>query len=481
MAMTVLTIKEMREWETATWAAGQTEAEVIRRVGRSVAVKALAMTRPEDSILVLAGKGHNGDDARAAVETLDARTVRVLDVSSPETDLAALEKALQEEPALIIDGLFGIGLNRVLSGPWQKIIATVNAANVPVLAVDVPSGLNADTGEIFGAAIEADVTLTVGAPKTGLLAAQAWPFVGRLEVADQTGLVPCPVKGEVQWTLPSDFRRFPPSRPAAGHKGDFGHLYIIAGSLGCHGAAVLATRGAQRAQPGLTTLLTQDNVYAVIASQLQSAMVSAWQPEPKFPASVTGLLVGPGMAARNVAETFRPHIQHWWRDLPHPVVVDASGLDCLASGPVRGKAARVITPHPGEAARLLNWSTQKVQGGRLETLRELSKKYGHCWVVLKGHQTLIGRHEGEVFVNGSGNPHLAQGGSGDLLGGFIAGLLAQPPLQSDAATTLRFAVWEHGAAADRLQATRSNWVVEDLAAEIGDSRARQCSQSARLV
>jgi NAD(P)H-hydrate epimerase len=460
----------MREWETATWATGQTEAEVIRRVGKCLAVRARKLTRDQDLILILAGKGHNGDDARAAREYLPDRQVRRLDLLQPEADREPLTAALRESPALIIDGLFGIGLNRPLAEPWQRIIAAVNAAKLPVLAVDVPSGLNADTGGSYGAAIEAEITLTVGAPKSGLLAAPAWPFVGRLEVAEDVGLIPCPLKSDLIWTQVEDFKHFPPRRPVAGHKGSFGHVAIVAGSLGYHGAAVLATRGAQRAQPGLTTLFTQENVYPLVASQLQSAMVQVWRPETKFPDNLTALLVGPGLAAREAGENMRRSLYHWWRDLDCPVVVDASGLDLLASGPGTKRIGRVMTPHPGEAARLLNWTTQKVQDNRLAAVRELSQKYGRCWVVLKGHQTLIGHCDGEVYVNSSGNPQLAQGGSGDLLAGFLAGLLAQSALQADVATTLRYAVWQHGAAADNLRATRPNWTIEDLANEIGNAR-----------
>jgi NAD(P)H-hydrate epimerase len=163
-------------------------------------------------------------------------------------------------------------------------------------------------------------------------------------------------------------------------------------------------------------------------------------------------------------------VQLWWRDAKFPVIVDASALDLLAAGPLGKQLQRVITPHLGEAARLLKWAIQRVQADRVTALRELSKRYGNCWVVLKGYQTLTGRSEGGIFVNSSGNPHLAQGGSGDLLSGFIAGLLAQPALQADLAQTLRYAVWQHGAAADRLQAARANWMVEDLALEIGNVR-----------
>jgi ADP-dependent NAD(P)H-hydrate dehydratase / NAD(P)H-hydrate epimerase len=500
MAVPVISIAAMREWESATWAAGQTEAEVIRRVGHRVAARAGELTSNGDSILILAGKGHNGDDARAAATHLQNRKVKVLELLSPETDLPALEAALKEnpasrdlnprwdasrgeassarsasgptrlcQPALIIDGLFGIGLNRPLSEAWQKIIFSVNAAKIPVLAVDLPSGLNADTGEHFGAAIEAAVTLTVGAPKIGMLAPPASKFVGRLEVAGDIGLVPCPLAGELNWTLADDFENFPPRRGIDAHKGTFGHLAIIAGSLGYHGAAVLATRGALRAQPGLVTLFTQENIYFAVATQLQSAMLSLLGPAQKFPETTTALLAGPGLAVREVQDKLRISLQHWWRDLGCPVAIDASALDLLAVGPVAKNLIRVITPHPGEAARLLGWTPQKVQAGRLAALRELSRKFGNCWVVLKGHHTLIGRAEGEVFVNSSGNPHLAQGGSGDLLSGFIAGLLAQPALQSDVGKTLRYAVWQHGAAADKLQNARANWTIEDLAAEIGNA------------
>jgi NAD(P)H-hydrate epimerase len=460
----------MRQWEAASWAVGQTESEVIRRVGQAVGLRASELTAPNEPILVLAGKGHNGDDARAAMDSLGGRQAKLLNLSAPETDLPALESALREEPALIIDGLFGIGLNRPLEEPWQKIIAAVNTADIPVLAVDVPSGLNADTGEVLGVAIKAAVTLTVGAPKTGLLALAAGPYVGRLEVTGDIGLLPCPLKGEIVWTEAADFRRLPPRRPVAAHKGSFGHAAIVAGSLGYHGAAVLATRGAQRAQPGLTTVFTQENVYLSIASQLQSAMVSIWRPQIELPPSLSALLVGPGLAAPDAAEALRQSVQRWWRDLEQPMIVDASALDFLASGSFRKNACRVITPHPGEAARLLNSTPQKVQANRVSSLRELSHAYGNCWVVLKGHQTLIGQSEGPIFLSSSGNPHLAQGGSGDLLSGFIAGLLAQPALGTDVALTLRYAVWQHGLAADKLQKTRTNWIIEDLADEIGNAR-----------
>jgi len=474
MPVPVVNLAQMREWERATWAAGQTEAEVIRRVGEKIAGLALRLSRPGDAILILAGKGHNGDDARAAREHLRDRRVEMLDAAAPENDLSKLETALRSRPALIIDGLFGIGLDRPLDDGWKKFITAVNESKIPVLAVDVPSGLNADSGQPQGAAIEAAVTLTVGAPKIGLLQPDAWPFVGRLEVAENVGLIACPHQGELYWTLPDDFTGFPPRRGVASHKGSFGHLVIIAGSFGFHGAAVLAARAAQHAQPGLITLFPQEPVFHVVASQLQAVMVNVWKPETKIPESASALLIGPGMVASEFAEELKTLTRRSWRRLvrnaPLPMIVDASALDWLVPHALAKTEIRVVTPHPGEAARLLGKTVPQVQANRLHAVREISHRFGDCWVVLKGHQTLVGRSTGEIFVNSSGNPHLAQGGSGDVLAGFIAGLLAQPALQADAGKTLRFAVWLHGATADALQAARTNWVIEDLVAELGRGR-----------
>ena len=470
MSVPIINIAQMREWENLTWATGRTEAEVIRRVGREIARHAQKLTRANDAILILAGKGNNGNDARAAQEFLEGRKTELLEVIAPENYLPALETALRQKPALIIDGLFGIGLNRALDDGWKKFIALVNGSKIPVLAVDVPSGLNAETGENFGAVIEAAVTLTVGAPKTGLLAQNAWPFVGRLEIADDVGLIPCPHVTELNWTLPDDFENFPPQRAVAAHKGSFGHLAIVAGSFGFHGAGILAARGAQRAQPGLVTLFTQENVYHAIAAQLQSVMVNVWTPSKDLLAAARAVLVGPGLAAPNLPVEMKPIVRRLWRDVELPLIVDASVLDWLAPHVLSKELVRVVTPHPGEAAQMLSSTAQKVQANRPQALREISKRFGNCWVVLKGNQTLVGRSEGEIFVNPSGNPHLAQGGSGDTLSGFIAGLLAQPALQADVGKTIRYAVWQHGAAADKLQSGRKNWTVEDLIGELGNAR-----------
>jgi NAD(P)H-hydrate epimerase len=309
----------------------------------------------------------------------------------------------------------------------------------------------------------------MGAVKQGLLKANAWPFVGRLTVAPDIGLVPYPFSTEINWVVAEDFVGFPPLRAVATHKGSFGHLVIVAGSPGYHGAAVLCARGAQRAQPGLITLITAHEVYEPVAAQLQSVMVQTWRDGIQLPETCTAVAVGPGLAAASVPEQVKEFTRKLWQESPLPLIVDASALPWLPAGACPSNAVRVVTPHPGEAARMLNKSALQVQADRPLAVRDLSRQWGHCHVVLKGHQTMVGRSRGDLFVNSTGNPQLAQGGSGDLLAGYLGGLLAQPALQEDPAKTVRYAVWQHGASADRLGEQKSNWTIEDLAAMLGAS------------
>jgi NAD(P)H-hydrate epimerase len=184
----------------------------------------------------------------------------------------------------------------------------------------------------------------------------------------------------------------------------------------------------------------------------------------------TALVAGPGLATPEATEALTAPLRKLWVNLHQPVVVDASALDWLPMSPVISHSPRVITPHPGEAGRLMNGSAEAVQADRVRAVRQISSRFGNCWVVLKGRHTLIGRSEGEIHVNPSGNAGLAQGGSGDLLAGYLAGLLAQPQLAGDPLTATRYAVWQHGAAADRLSASQPNWTVEELAEHLGLAR-----------
>jgi hydroxyethylthiazole kinase-like uncharacterized protein yjeF len=382
--------------------------------------------------------------------------------------LEELSHLLEKRPSLVIDGLFGIGLSRPLDHKWTELIESVNNSGIPVLSVDVPSGLNAETGEPQNIAITATATLTLAAPKEGLLLPSSYPFVGKLIVAPEIGLVRCPHTSDSQWTLAEDFADFPPVRRVDGHKGTFGHAAIFAGSEGYHGAAVLSSRGALRARPGLVSVFCDKAVYFPVAAQSQAAMVHSFG-GARLPESCTAMVIGPGLAHADLGEDWKEFTNDQWQNFPMPVIVDASALDWIKPGSTPLNSRRVLTPHPGEAARLLGTKTSFVQENRVSALREISSKFGNCWVVLKGHQTLIGRNTGEVYVNSSGDSYLAQGGSGDVLAGFLGGLLAQPKLQANPLKTIRYAVWAHGCAAERLTDAGRTWTVEDLLQRVGDT------------
>jgi hydroxyethylthiazole kinase-like uncharacterized protein yjeF len=449
MSCPILTVKQMRDWESSTWHTGQTEQAVIARVGSVIARRVKELFPEETRILIIAGKGNNGNDARQACPHLGDFEVELLEINDPTKQLPDLKKSLAQQPGLVIDALFGIGLNRPLNQAWMSVIETINSADSSfVLSVDSPSGMNCDTGLPEGAAIRADTTLTFGAPKTGLLRNTAWPFVGRLEVAPEIGLTACTAESKLQWSLQQDFQHVVPTRRAASHKGSYGHLVIFAGSPGYHGAAVLAARGAQSAHPGLITVVTTKKAYGPVASQLQSAMVRPWDSKWRLPENATAVLFGPGLADDNVPSSLRKLVQSIWRSAKYPVVADASGLDWLPQKNTKTPGTRVVTPHPGEAARLLKQTIGAIQKNRPDAALKLSKKLGSALVVLKGHQTLVGSATGNLFFNGTGSPMLAQGGSGDVLAGYLAGLLAQPDLQNDALLTTRYAVWRHGKTAE---------------------------------
>ncbi|WCJ59221.1 NAD(P)H-hydrate dehydratase [Fontisphaera persica] len=472
MPVPVISIAQMREWENQSWAAGRSEAEVIHQAGAALARELQCWWKPHEPLLILAGRGHNGDDARAAAECFPPEKVTLLNVHDPAEALSGFKAARQRHaktPGWIVDGLFGIGLNRPLGDAWRTLVEEINASGWPVAAVDVPSGLDADTGQPLGAAVRATLTVTFGAPKWGLLQPTAAEYTGRLQVAPEIGLVPCPFAGKVQWTLAEDFAGFPPLRPIHGHKGSFGHLGIVAGSPGYHGAAVLAALGAQKAQPGLITVATMEGTYLPIAAQLRSPMVTVWTPHTFEQKPCNAWLMGPGLAGALEHRDLKEALQALWRDFPGPVVADASALDMLAPGPSAG--LRVLTPHPGEAARLLKCPVAEVLRDRCAAAQALEELFPGACIVLKGWLTLVHERKSGTFLNPTGNPHLAQGGSGDLLAGYLAGWLAQPLAASQALTAIRYAVWEHGAAADRLQRRGAAWTMDNLAAELGAGKS----------
>jgi len=455
----ILTVEEMRAWEQATWDAGITEEVVIETVGQKLARIINKITRSRDRILLVAGKGNNGEDVRKTLPNLDRRKVQLLSISDAPLALGELKTALETRPDWVVDGLFGIGLDRPLEGAWREMVEAINASPCRVISVDTPSGLSGSDGRALGVTIQSDITVTLGAVKAGLISGPDIDAVGQLLCESDIGLVPCPTKETpLQWVDASAFESYPPRRRPSSHKGTYGHVVILGGSLGFHGAAVLAAKAATKARPGLVSVSTSPQVWMPIATQLSTQMVRLW--EHPTPEKTSCIVAGPGMAGAEVDSSVKNGICGFWQKSQIAMVADASALDWLPPHE-ECPGIRVVTPHPGEAARMLGISTAAVEANRVDAVRRISRKLGNCIVVLKGRFTLVGTSEGPVTVNGSGNPSLAQGGSGDLLAGFLGGLLAQKELAKDPLKTVRYGVWRHGHVADRLEARNSHWTLDN--------------------
>ena len=465
MPLPILSVAQVRDWEKRTWDAGIAVESVIEQAGQAVGRLATQVTQSADSILLLIGKGNNGSDARVAARHLGDRKVAVLEVADPVVDLDALKHHLGENPVLVVDGLFGIGLNRDLDKHWQQFIQCINESDAPVLSVDCPSGLDADNGQARGAVIEAAITLCLGCLKPGLLANSAAHCVGRLRIASRIGLKDPAPEADSYWVTEQDMRGLSPQRDPVSHKGIHGHVGIIGGSTGYHGAPILAGYAGLRAQPGLVSIFTP--VYQPVSAQCQSIMVHPWDRNCVETLSrTTALVAGPGLAGGDVEDSLRQTVLNLWNESSKPMVVDASALDWLPRGAPDSEAFRLLTPHPGEAARLLGCSPEKVESGRVRAARTLPEQFG-ATVLLKGRHSVLAQSTGPALVNSTGNAGLAQGGSGDVLAGFVGGLLAQPVFHGREIQAAMYATWKHGWAADQLASGSEYWGMDDLINTLG--------------
>ena len=361
----------------------------------------------------------------------------------------------------IVDALFGTGLRADVTGVPAAAIAAMNAASGIKIAVDIPSGIDADTGRVHGVAFRADVTATMGAPKLGFVVDADVP-AGRVEVVPLgVPIRPPPSLGpychavDVEATLAGVPRRGP-----SGHKGTAGHLLIVAGSAGKTGAAWLSARAAMRAGVGLCTVASTAAGQAALDAKAIEIMTARYSDGDDADASSSGrlgalasgmraLAIGPGIPT---GPGMRALVEEIAAKLPLPMVVDADALNLLAPHAARALSAapapRVLTPHPGEMARLLGIPTAEVQRTRVASARKLAADT-RTTVVLKGARTLIARPDGTVFINPTANPALGTGGAGDVLTGVVGALLAQG---MDAFEAARLGVLVHGLAGDRASA-----------------------------
>ncbi len=427
---------------------------------------------------VLTGQGNNGGDGWVAARHLHLRGVPVFVVpTAPAAGLTGdaeanarraervgvpLRDHLETRPGdVIVDSLFGTGLSRPIEGGAADWIARINARpdGVRVLAVDLPSGLHADTGQVLGVAVRADATLTLGLPKLGLTFEPARELAGqitvaRIGIADHAPGIPASARLIGRRYVASRL----PARPRAGHKGRFGHLLVVGGSEGMTGAPALAALGAARSGAGLVTVagpaglnpimerLCVEAMTAPVAETAEHALSeAALKSLQEIAASRSAVVLGPGIG-RAVATAGL--VAKLVSDLPVPLILDADGLHAVRDdlGVLKARdAATIVTPHPGEAAVLLGTSPNEVLADRPGAAIALAEATGAV-VVLKGAGTVIAEREGRMAVNPTGGPALGTGGTGDVLAGAIGGLVAQGLAAFEAAAC---GVYAHGAAADR--------------------------------
>lgn len=429
--MKAVTTAQIRELDRRAIAAGAPAETLMERAGQAIAKTTGQLLRQRNAsrVLLFAGKGNNGGDAIVAARHLAAAGCEPTLVLVEPRELPALPGVeIRRWPCdlpvadVIVDGLLGIGLNGEVREPYVTVIHAINAAGAPVVAVDVPSGLGT------GVCVRADVTVTMGLPKIDLL--KEPDVVGRIEVAD-IGLGN-DVETDVELITAADIAL--PERRRSAHKGDFGHLLIVAGSEGYTGAPVIAAHAAARSGVGWVTLAVPREIYPIVAACCPPEVMPRPLEELGDLTGFDALAIGPGLGdGRRIVPGLLAQITV-------PVVVDADALGAL--GPTA--APLVLTPHPGEMGRLIGKSAQEVQRHRWEIARQFARER-HVVLVLKGAGTVVTDATGKLWINSTGNPGMAKGGTGDALTGIIGALLAQRLAPFDAA---RAGVFLHGRAGD---------------------------------
>jgi hydroxyethylthiazole kinase-like uncharacterized protein yjeF len=500
--VTVVSAAEMRALDRWTIEHGTPGHVLMERAGAGAVRAWRRALRPlRRAVVVVCGRGNNGGDgfviarhlrrAGCGVEVwLAARpdevrgdAARMLSAwrrqrgAVREMTSAAHVQAFGQRLArasAVVDALLGTGLNAPVGGLMADLIGAINAAGAPVFAVDVPSGLSADTGHPLGVAVRAAATATFGLPKVGQVVYPGIDLVGRLDVVD-IGIPAAALDAVRPQTVLLDeatVGALLPPRPRDAHKGTFGHLAVVAGSTGKLGAALLATEASARAGAGLVTLGVPAPLQPLAEGRVREAMTVAL-PAPggvdELLAGRSAVACGPGLGTGPEARALVAALVERARV---PMLLDADGLNLVAGTDLlrRRPAPTVVTPHPGEMARLLGTDTRAVQADRLAAARRLAADTGVV-VVLKGARTVIADPGGAAAIVPAGNPGLASGGTGDVLSGIVGGLLAQGLVAWDAA---RLGVFAHAAAADAVAARRgeTGLVARDVVRELPPTLAR---------
>ncbi len=432
--------------------------DLMSRAGYEVFHYLLNKWPATQSVAVFCGAGNNAGDgyiiARLALEA--GLNIRVYSLSDPESlkgdALTAYRNYIEAMGTIIpfqgeamiavdviVDALLGTGLDRSVTGLYAQAIQVINNSPAPVIAVDIPSGLNADTGNVMGCAVKADCTVSFIGLKQGLFTGQAADYCGEIFYASLA--VPEAIFQEV---LPSAVRvvKTPLSgRDRCSHKGSYGHVLIVGGDLGYSGAARLAGEAALRVGAGLVSVATRSEHAGLMNLNRPELMCHGVETAGQLAGlleKASVVVIGPGLGQSDWAKDLFMAT----RNTHKPLIVDADGLNLLARSPVT-KPDWILTPHPGEASRLLSCSTAEIQQDRFASVLALQVRYGGI-AILKGAGTLIASAD-EIAVSTTGNPGMASGGMGDVLSGVIAGLLAQGLSLKHAAQQ---GVYRHGEAAD---------------------------------
>lgn len=409
---------------------------LMERAGAAAAeLAATIAAETSKDVLVLAGPGNNGGDARIAADLLKERFFRVT--------VAEKEIPAQKPWALVVDGLFGIGLTRAIEGEYARLVEYANRQSCPVLAIDVPSGIQSDTGRVMGCAVRASHTITFIALKPGLLTLDGPDHAGGISVAD-LGLDVNALLPPSAWIADSSLFNVRP-RPRNFHKGMAGSVAILGGAAGMTGAALLAGRAALKLGAGrvYVGLLEEKLTVDPLAPELMIR-----HPDDALGEDLDALVVGPGLGDGERAETLVGAALA--SDIP--CVLDADALNLISENTALRKACAhrsadtLLTPHPAEAARLLGSTVATVQEDRVKAARLLAENL-NAHTVLKGNGSVLAARDGHWFINTSGNPGMASAGMGDVLAGMLGALLAQ---RYSGETALVLGAHLHGAAADAL-------------------------------
>jgi len=445
-----------------------------------VVARTLAQRGIEAIVFLLASVGDVKGEARTNLEILGRIGLTVVEI--PNAQEWELHFSEVSECDLIVDAIAGTGFHPPLTGFLETVVADINGLGTPVVAIDLPTGVSADSHELQGEAIEASMTVTLAAPKIPLILPPADAYAGDLVIADIG--IPASVIDELdgQWVellTRERMRELVPTRAAESHKGDFGRVLVVAGSLGRSGAAHLAALGALRSGAGLVTIAAPRSIVPILSAMMPEYMTEPLEETSAGTIDFTAvervldrqadvIALGPGLGQDPSTAAF---VQAIVERAGVPLVLDADGLNAFVEDPERltGRDGVdvIITPHPGEMARLFGASVEQIQSDRLAHAREFAS--GHrVHVVLKGHRTVIATPEGRSFVNLTGNPGMATGGTGDLLTGMIAAWFAQI---LDAEGASKLAVYLHGAAGDLADADEGEnaLIATDIAARLGDA------------